>query len=54
MSFSMKTQILEKDILTCDLYAIREHIYRVKEDTKNDDDGVRVSAINIHSTTRRL
>lgn len=39
----LQTQILEKDIITCDLYAIREHIYRVKEDTKNDD-GVRVSA----------
>lgn len=29
------------------MYAIREHIYRVKEDTKNDD-GVRVSSSILH------
>lgn len=42
--FPFQTQILEKDIITCDLYAIREHIYRVKEDTKSDD-GIRVSIL---------
>lgn len=46
--FPLQTQILEKDIITCDLYAIREHIYRVKEDTKSDD-GVRVRANVISS-----
>lgn len=34
-----QTQILEKDVATCDdgLYSIREHIFRIKEDIKSDE-----------------
>lgn len=35
----LKTQILAKDVITCDdaLYTIREQIFRKKEDVKTDD-----------------
>lgn len=35
----LQTQILEKDVITCDdaLFSIREQIFRRKEDIKSDD-----------------
>lgn len=40
----LKTQILEKDISSCNnsLYGIREHIFQIKEDLKSDNEETKV------------
>lgn len=47
----LKTQILEKDISSCNnsLYGIREHIFQIKEDLKSDNEETKVRLFGLES-----